>query len=228
MLSDSLDRIFIRPLTASQVLLAALTLTLASSVYCVIYTTLAGRGEPLVEGLIWAGLNIVPWLICFEVAKRLGSWSMQLGLIVVFAVGMSSVDTLIYDSTLMFELTRRLPGAAIIAGMLILSWILKGIASDRVAAKKLVSTNELPLLVDQIRWVAAAGNYVELHGAGAPILHRMSISAMEEFLSAHDFVRIHRSVLVRRQNIKELTGNILTLDNGQTFKIGNRYRWALQ
>ncbi|GAB5482060.1 MAG: hypothetical protein Pars92KO_18170 [Parasphingorhabdus sp.] len=228
MLSDSLDRIFIRPLTASQVLLIAFTLTLASSVYCVIYTTLAGRGEPLIEGIIWAGLNIVPWLVCFEVAKRLGSWPVQLGIIVAFAAGMSSLDTLIYDSTIMFELTRRLPGAAIIAGMLVLSWILKRLASDHAVAKKLVSTNELPLLVDQIGWVVAAGNYVELHGSGSPILHRMSISAMEELLSAHDFVRIHRSVLVRRQNIQGLAGNILTLDNGQTFKIGNRYRWALQ
>ncbi len=228
MLSDSLDRIFIRPLTASQVLLVAIALTLASSLYCVIYTTLAGRGEPLIEGIIWAGLNIVPWLVCFELAKRLGFWFAQLGIIVVFAVGMSLLDTLIHNSTIMFELTRRLPGTAIIAGMLTLSSIMKGIASDRVATKKLVSAHELPLLVDQIGWVVAAGNYVELHGAGAPILHRMSISAMEKLLSVHDFVRIHRSVLVRRQNIKGLAGNILTLDNGQTFKIGNRYRWALQ
>ncbi|MEP2103635.1 MAG: LytTR family DNA-binding domain-containing protein [Parasphingorhabdus sp.] len=227
-MSDSLDRIFIHPLTASQVLLAALTLTLASSLYCVIYTTLAGRGEPLVEGIIWAGLNIVPWLICFEIAKRLGSWPMQLGILVVFATGMSFLDTLISSSTIMFELTRRLPGAFIIAGMLALSWILKRFVSDRAVAKKLVSTNELPLLVDQIGWVVAAGNYVELHGSGPPILHRMSISAMESLLSAHDFIRVHRSVLVRRQTIKDLTGNILTLNNGQTFKVGNRYRWALQ
>lgn len=228
MLSDSLDRIFIRPLTASQLLLVALALTLASSLYCVIYTTLAGRGEPLIDGIVWAGLNIVPWVICFEIAKRLGSWPAQFGILFVFALGMSLLDSLMSGSNMMFELTRRLPGAAIIAGMLALSWILKRLVSDRAVAKKLVSTQELPLLVDQIGWVTAAGNYVELHGSGAPILHRMSISAMAKLLSAHDFVRIHRSVLVRRQNIKEFTGNIVTLNTGQTFKTGNRYRSALQ
>ncbi|WP_108812512.1 LytTR family transcriptional regulator DNA-binding domain-containing protein [Sphingorhabdus sp. Alg231-15] len=228
MLSDSLDRIFIRPLTAAQLLLTAVTLTLASSFYCLIYTTLAGRGEPLVDGIVWAGLNIVPWLICFEIAKRSGSWFSQFGIVLVFAVGMSLLDHLMSGSNVMFELTRRLPGAAVIAGMLALSWILRRFVSERAADKKLVSTDELPLLIDQIGWVVAAGNYVELHGSGAPILHRMSISAMERLLSAHDFIRIHRSVLVRRQNIKDLTGNILTLNNGQTFKIGNRYRLALQ
>ena len=228
MLSDSLDRIFIRPLTASQLLLVAITLTLASSLYCVIYTTLAGRGEPLIDGIVWAGLNIVPWVICFEIAKRLGSWPVQFGIVFIFAVVMSLFDSLMSESNIMFELARRLPGAAMISGMLALSWILKRFVSDRAVAKKLVSTNELPLLVDQIGWVIAAGNYVELHGSGAPILHRMSISAMANLLSAHDFVRIHRSILVRRQNIKDLTGNIVTLNNGQTFKTGNRYRSALQ
>jgi len=228
LLSDSLDRIFIRPLTASQLLLVAITLTLASSLYCVIYTTLAGRGEPLIDGIVWAGLNIVPWVICFEIAKRLGSWPVQFGIVFIFAVVMSLFDSLMSESNIMFELARRLPGAAMISGMLALSWILKRFVSDRAVAKKLVSTNELPLLVDQIGWVIAAGNYVELHGSGAPILHRMSISAMANLLSAHDFVRIHRSILVRRQNIKDLTGNIVTLNNGQTFKTGNRYRSALQ
>ncbi|QTD55388.1 LytR/AlgR family response regulator transcription factor [Parasphingorhabdus cellanae] len=226
-MSDGLDRIFIRPLTAAQALLVAFALTLVSSLYCVIYTTLAGRGEPLIDGIIWAALNIVPWLICFEAAKRLRSWSVRLGIVVIFAAGMSYLDSIFFDSDVVFELTRRLPGAAIIVGMLALSWVLKRFVSDRAMAKKLVSSNELPLLIDQIDWVMAAGNYVELHGSGKPILHRMSISAMESLLSAHDFVRIHRSVLVRRRNIQDLTGNIVTLNNGLTFKTGNRYRSAL-
>lgn len=49
-----------------------------------------------------------------------------------------------------------------------------------------------------VQWVEAAGNYVELHRSGAPLLHRASLSEMERRLSGSGFVRIHRSRLVRR------------------------------
>ncbi len=55
--------------------------------------------------------------------------------------------------------------------------------------------------VSDILWVEAAGNYVELHRASAPVLYRGALAEMERRLIGEGFVRIHRSRLVRREAI---------------------------
>lgn len=52
-----------------------------------------------------------------------------------------------------------------------------------------------------IERVEAAGNYVELHTAAGPILHRASLAAIEATLASFGFVRVHRSRLVRQAAI---------------------------
>jgi two-component system, LytTR family, response regulator len=55
--------------------------------------------------------------------------------------------------------------------------------------------------VTQIDWIEAERDYVRLHAAGDSYLLREPISRMEERLDPADFVRIHRSALVRRERI---------------------------
>lgn len=52
-----------------------------------------------------------------------------------------------------------------------------------------------------IEWLEAAGNYVELHLAGRMLLHRVTLSRLEALLPPADFVRVHRSAMVRRDRI---------------------------
>lgn len=54
---------------------------------------------------------------------------------------------------------------------------------------------------DEIDWVSAAGNYVELHGNFGTELARRTMADMETELGPHGFVRVHRSRLVRRAAI---------------------------
>lgn len=54
----------------------------------------------------------------------------------------------------------------------------------------------------EIERVEAAGNYVELHTARGPVLHRATLAAVEGVLGPHGFVRIHRSRLVRREAVR--------------------------
>ena len=62
-------------------------------------------------------------------------------------------------------------------------------------------TRRLFVPISDILWVEAAGNYVELHRASAPLLHRAALAEMERRLVGAGFVRIHRSRLVRRDAI---------------------------
>ncbi|MFZ6741982.1 LytR/AlgR family response regulator transcription factor [Undibacterium sp. JH2W] len=66
------------------------------------------------------------------------------------------------------------------------------------------------ILLDQIYWMAAAGNYVELHLDKRVVLHRVPLSKLEEYLDPQQFLRVHRSVIVRTDQCAHL----LVLGNG--------------
>jgi len=65
--------------------------------------------------------------------------------------------------------------------------------------------------VAQINWLSTAGNYIELHLDNQVILHRVSLSYLEKHLPDDDFIRIHRTAMVRLSQVSEF----LTLADGQ-------------
>ena len=65
---------------------------------------------------------------------------------------------------------------------------------------------------EDVLWISAAGDYVELHTrTGAVHLLRETMSALEERLDPAKFVRIHRSRIVRRDQIIE----VISEDDGE-------------
>jgi two-component system LytT family response regulator len=58
--------------------------------------------------------------------------------------------------------------------------------------------------VKDIDWIGAADNYVELHCGGDCHLVRCSMAEIESALDPDDFVRIHRSVIVNANRVKEV------------------------
>lgn len=74
----------------------------------------------------------------------------------------------------------------------------------------------------------AAGNYVELHLAGRTVLHRITMNTLVEHLDPEQFIRVHRSAVVHRQQIARLESlgdgqYELILHNGQRHAISERY-----
>jgi two-component system LytT family response regulator len=68
------------------------------------------------------------------------------------------------------------------------------------------------VLQEDVLWISAAGDYVELHTrAGAVHLLRETMNNLEERLDPARFIRVHRSRIVRRDQIAEL----LSEDNGE-------------
>jgi two-component system LytT family response regulator len=57
---------------------------------------------------------------------------------------------------------------------------------------------------DDIDWIAAAGDYAELHCAGRCHLLRETMVALEQKLDPTQFLRIHRSRIVRAACVREL------------------------
>jgi two-component system LytT family response regulator len=79
-------------------------------------------------------------------------------------------------------------------------------ASDRYASRLTVQTGSRIqiILADDIEWIGAAGDYVELHLNGCSFLLRETMASLEHRLDPAIFIRIHRSRIVRSKSIVEM------------------------
>jgi two-component system, LytTR family, response regulator len=62
----------------------------------------------------------------------------------------------------------------------------------------------LILRVDDVDWIEAAANYVRVHIGQKQFLVRETMTNLETRLDPERFLRIHRSIIVRKDRIKEL------------------------
>ena len=89
------------------------------------------------------------------------------------------------------------------------------------------------LNTDEIDWVEAEGNYVSIHTGKKSYLLRETITGLESQLDPKEFVRIHRSAIVRLDRIKELQpwshGEYhVLLQDGTRLTLSRSYRDKLQ
>ena len=84
------------------------------------------------------------------------------------------------------------------------------------------------IVLDDVQWIASAGNYVELHLRERTILYRIPISRLEAHLDPRDFVRTHRRFIVRADQCAALSGMsdnacVLTLRSGATVAVSEQF-----
>ncbi|GAA4380538.1 LytTR family DNA-binding domain-containing protein [Hymenobacter koreensis] len=87
--------------------------------------------------------------------------------------------------------------------------------------------------VDTIRWVEAAGDYATLHTTAGQHLSNLGISALQERLDPQRFLRIHRSVLVALDAVRELErdgsgGFYATLEGGRVVRVSRSHADSLR
>ena len=87
--------------------------------------------------------------------------------------------------------------------------------------------------VKDIQCIEAEGNYVRVHDQGKHYLLRETISGLEGQLDPKQFLRIHRSAIVKLDKIKELQpwfhGEYrIILENGKQLTLSRNYRANLQ
>jgi len=89
------------------------------------------------------------------------------------------------------------------------------------------------LAAGQIEWIQAERDYVRVHAAGRTHLIRRSIQALSRELDPDAFVRVHRSALVRLDQVASLTRNEdgalrLVLRSGAMVGVSRRHAAALR
>ncbi|MBC3766454.1 LytR/AlgR family response regulator transcription factor [Neptunicella marina] len=104
----------------------------------------------------------------------------------------------------------------------------KSISRPDILAIKSVGSVEF-VNVKDILWVKGSSNYVELHCDDKVLLHRETLSKLEQQLNPKTFVRVHRSSMVNVQRVKSLSSelgrySLLHLTNGDEVKISSAYK----
>jgi two-component system LytT family response regulator len=89
------------------------------------------------------------------------------------------------------------------------------------------------LRVDEIDWIEADGNYVKLHVGKKAHLVREKMQELESQLDPQKFARIHRSIIVNLERIKELHPHfngdfIVVLEDGSQLKLSRSRRENLE
>jgi two-component system, LytTR family, response regulator len=84
-----------------------------------------------------------------------------------------------------------------------------------------------------VDWVEADGDYLKLHTGSKVHLLRGTMSALEPQLDPREFVRIHRSTIVRINRVKELVPQLhgdydVTLTSGARLRLSRSYRARLE
>jgi two-component system LytT family response regulator len=87
--------------------------------------------------------------------------------------------------------------------------------------------------VDEVDWIGAAENYVEIHIGAATHLVHVTMNALEASLDPAMFIRIHRSIIVNISRIRELQSAmhgefVVLLRNGIRLQSGRTYHAQLK
>ncbi len=211
-----------QPLSAGRVALLTLAAIAAVTLYCLVHTAMNGTPESPLDGIRWASVYVAPFLLAFEALKRT---TRPFGRFVILAASIAASvalqDVFYRVGSVGFEVVQRLPPAGL---ALLLAWTGPLVAARLSRPSPESFVGGLPLAPEQIDWIAAAGNYVELHAGRRTVLWRAPLSAVEAELAPHGFVRIHRSRLVAQRMIARVRATDVVLHGGVSLKTGARYR----
>lgn len=114
--------------------------------------------------------------------------------------------------------------------------LLESMANPSSYAKRLAvraGTRTVFVPVDDIEWIQAAENYVELHAGTARHLLQATMNTLEGSLDPEMFLRIHRSLIVNVGQIQELqpAGHgeyVVVLKSGVRLQSSRRYNEKLK
>jgi two-component system, LytTR family, response regulator len=82
---------------------------------------------------------------------------------------------------------------------------------------------------EEIDWIGASANYVELHAGKQTFLIRETLTTLEEKLDPKRFARVHRTAIVNIDRIQELqpwshNDFLIVLKDGTKLRMSRRYR----
>ncbi|QMW05450.1 LytR/AlgR family response regulator transcription factor [Spirosoma foliorum] len=91
-----------------------------------------------------------------------------------------------------------------------------------------VNKTRLHLNTKDIVFIESLKDYVKIHLQSKTLVVRLALYKIEQLLPIHQFIRIHRSFLVRRDAISAVHGSMVEFMNKQQLPIGISYRESIR
>ncbi len=96
-----------------------------------------------------------------------------------------------------------------------------------------IGSEKRRLALREIQWLEAERDFVRVHVAGHVHLVSAMLGEMERSLGKDQFVRVHRSTIVRKDKVRAVlrgrfSAPVLELDDGQRLQVGRKYRDAVR
>ena len=91
-----------------------------------------------------------------------------------------------------------------------------------------VNKTKVHLNTQEVLFVESLKDYVNLHMPAQTITVRSALHKIEQLLPTHQFIRINRSYLVRRDAILAVQGHMVELINKKQLPIGISYRESIR
>jgi len=221
---------------------------LATCAYCLLHQAFVSATTPdpgrtlnvaLREWGAWALL--APWTL--RTFRQSLTWrhavSCMLGLALLAAALPILIDLATLDRSLGASLALFWPrNVAVAAALFGIARVFKRpeVAAPAAAPRTLLVTkgaDQCLIHIDEIQHVSAAGNYVDICARGQRYLLRTTLGELEGKLRGEDFVRIHRSHIVRVREIERIRversgSGTVHLRGGEQLAISKAYRAQLR
>jgi DNA-binding LytR/AlgR family response regulator len=105
------------------------------------------------------------------------------------------------------------------------------VAGDKSTEQDFVYLKEnkkiLKVLLNEIDYIEAMGEYCQVYVEGRRIIPKMSIKSMEDLLSGKDFLRIHKSIIVPVKKISAFSASTIEINKKKELPIGRSYKNAV-
>lgn len=211
-----------KPRPWRNVMLYATVIVAALGAYCLAYNALLGQPVTLVSAFGWPLVNAVPFIVAFEWAKT--GVRHRLYPATAAALAVSLLLGWLLDGgwdAAAFEALRRIPAVILLLTALHL-------VPSAVARTQTMPQDRAPdPALARADWIAAAGNYIEVHQGPVCRMVRQTLREVEAALSPQGFVRIHRRYLVRRAAIVRVESRFVLMGGGKRLPLGAHYRAGL-
>lgn len=87
---------------------------------------------------------------------------------------------------------------------------------------------ESKMRLSHIQYIETLGHNIVIHSKSGQFVERKKLTSFLNEISSNDFIQIHKSYVVNKKHISKITGNDVTIKNGDILPIGRVYKDALK
>ena len=231
--------IYINPSSGLRFTGIATGLWIIGITYCFLHQFSLDQPLDAMLAIRWSFAAIVPFYAAFEAAKLFSQSKFRFIIMIALCVSGSGASLFLFRVLMPVSNNRnvgeiifhQLPPIGLTIILILGALLLKPKAEFGDKQNRISLNPDLINSLAGFRIARSAGNYVELVGEKNNKLIRATMKAMETDLAKNGFIRIHRSVMVARNEVDRLDrqhdGQWVVLKSGERLRVSKTFQKRL-